>query len=398
MPVFEYKAKDENGNIFSGVYRDIASLSELRQEMKRLGYALVKARRKKTHGKTKGKIKQDDIVGFAYRFSGMYSAGLPIGRCLEVLEEQTENPPFRSTISDIRQHIETGSSLKEAFSRYKDVFSEFFLGMLEAGETGGKLSDALKMAAIYLEKQNDLKRQVKSAFAYPVVVGILCLVVVVYLVVCVIPMFLKVYQQLHVNLPGPTRALLNLSMLVRESWAVILFGILGCVLLGRKILKNPKIQAQWDAFKLEMPVFGKLNQMLVVSRFVRTFAMLASAGISYIDAFEIAGVVANNHTVKDISTKLQGRVERGNTVTEAMKDYEIFPPMIIQLAAAGEEAGVLPEMLNKGVDFLDKDVNRTINTLLVRLEPALTVAVGAVVGFILMCVYLPMFDYMSHLR
>jgi type IV pilus assembly protein PilC len=147
-----------------------------------------------------------------------------------------------------------------------------------------------------------------------------------------------------------------------------------------------------------MPVFGKLNVMLVLSRFIRTFAMLGSAGVSYIDALEIAGVVANNYTVKDIGKKLQERLETGSTVTEAMGEHEIFPPMVIQLASAGEEAGVLPEMLNKGVDFLDKDINRSISALLLRLEPTLTIVMGAVVGFILMGVYLPLFDYMAHLN
>ena len=399
MAVFEYKAEDESGNIFSGVYRDIDTLSELRQELERLGYALVKARRiKKISREKKRKVKQADVVNFAHRFAGMCSAGLSISRCLEVLEEQTEDPPFKSRISDIRQHVETGSSLKDAFGKYKDVFSDFFLGMLEAGESGGRLSNTLKMAAVYLEKQNDLKRQVRAAFAYPVVVSVMCLLVVSYLIVFVIPVFAKVYQQLHVSLPGPTLALLNLSVFVRELWVFILFGILGCVVLGRKLSKKPRVQAWWQAFKLRMPVFGKLNEMLVVSRFLRTFAMLASAGVSYIDAFGIAGVVANNHTVRNIGTELQKRIETGITLTEAMSDYEIFPPMIIQLAAAGEEAGVLPEMLNKGVDFLDKDIDRTINALLVKLEPTLTVVMGTVVGFILMGVYLPMFDYMSHLK
>ncbi|UCC22195.1 MAG: type II secretion system F family protein [Planctomycetota bacterium] len=398
MAVFEYKAKDEEGNIFSGVYHDIDSLAALREELGTLGYSLVKARRKKAVRGDKRKIKQSEVVSFAHRFAGMCSAGLSIDRCLQVLEEQTENPPLRSRIADVRQHVETGSTLREAFGKYKDVFSDFFLGMIEAGESGGKLSHTLEMAAVYLEKQNDLRRQVKSAFAYPVVVGVMCLLIVIYLIIFVIPVFSKVYQQLHVNLPGPTQALLSLSVLFRECWMFLLVIAFGCVILGRKLSKNPRIRVRWDAFKLDMPVFGKLNKMLVLSRFIRTFAMLAAAGVSYIDSLEIAGVVASNHTVKDIGGKLQERLETGSTVTEAMSDHEIFPPMVIQLASAGEEAGVLPEMLNKGVDFLDKDISRNINVLLVKLEPTLTVIMGTVVGFILVGVYLPLFDYMAHLK
>lgn len=398
MAVFEYKARDESGNVFTGLYHDIDSLSALKEELKRLGYVLVKARRKKAVVGKKRKIRQFEVVSFAHRFAGMCSAGLSIARCLEVLEEQMENPAFRDRISDVRQHVETGSSLREAFGRHKEVFSDFFLGMLEAGESGGKLSHSLEMAAIYLEKQNDLKRRVTSAFAYPIVVGVMCLLIVTYLIVFVVPVFSKVYRQMHVSLPGPTLALLNLSTFVREYWIFSWIGALVFILLWRRFSKSPKIKVRWHAFKLEMLVFGKLNRMLVLSRFIRTFAMLASAGVSYLDALEIAGVVANNYTIKDIGKNLQESVGTGHSLTEAMGNHEIFPPMFIQLAAAGEEAGVLPEMLNKGVDFLDKDINRALNALLVKLEPTLTVIMGAIVGFILLGVYLPMFDYMSHLK
>ncbi|MHC4159219.1 MAG: type II secretion system F family protein [Planctomycetota bacterium] len=396
MAVFEYKARDEGGNIFTGVYHDVDSLSELRGEMERLGYALVKARRRRTPRGQSGKIRPAEVVNFAHRFAGMCSAGLSIARCLQVLEEQTENFAFKNRIADIRQRVETGSSLKDAFSKHQEVFSDFFLGMLEAGESGGKLSHTLEMAAVYLEKQNDLRRQVRASFAYPIIVGIMCVLIVLYLIAFVIPVFSKVYQQLHVQLPIPTLILLDISVLVRRWWLFLLVGGFGCLQFGRKLFKKPKWQMKWHAFKLRMPVLGRLNRMLVVSRFVRTFSMLASAGVSYIDSLEIASVVANNHTVTAIGTDLQERIESGSAMAEAMSHYELFPPMIIQLAAAGEEAGIMPEMLSKGIDFLDKDINRTLNALLVKLEPVLTVVMGLIVGFILLGVYLPMFDYMSH--
>jgi len=398
MAVFEYKARDEGGNIFTGVYHDIESLSELREEMEKLGYALVKARRRKRVSRRKGKIKTAEVVNFAYRFAGMCSAGLSIARCLQVLEEQTESVPFKNRIADIRQRVETGSSLKDAFGKHREVFSEFFLGMLEAGESGGKLSSTLDMAAVYLEKQADMRRQVKSSFAYPIIVGIMCVAIIFYLVAFVIPVFSKVYEQLHVDLPVPTLILMKLSVVVRRWWPVVLICGFGCLHIVRRLFKGPKWRAKWDAFKLQMPVLGRLNRMLVVSRFIRTFSMMASAGVPYLNALDVAKVVANNQTVEEIGAALQEKVEAGNAMAEAMSRYELFPPMIIQLAAAGEEAGILPEMLGKGVDFLDKDINRNINSLLVKLEPALTVFMGTIVGFILLGVYLPMFDYMSHLK
>jgi len=254
------------------------------------------------------------------------------------------------------------------------------------------------MSAAYLEKQTELKRKVKSAFIYPIVVGIVCFVVVGFLLIFTVPMFSKLYQRLHVALPGPTQVLVDLSSLIRGWWWAILIVAVAAALLIRRLSKKPHIKARWDVFKLKMPVFAKLNRMVVISHFTRTFAMLASVGVSLIEALDVASLVAHNHKMTEISKELQQLIRAGNPVGKSLKNYDIFPPMITQLAISGEEAGRLPEMLNKGADFLDKDIDRAINSLLVKLEPALTVIMGAIVGFILMAVYLPMLDYMRHLE
>ena len=398
MAVYQYTAKDHTGSRFSGTYDDINSVAVLRDELAKMGYVLVKARRQKSSATKRRRIKRSEVVTFAYKLAGMYSAGLSILRCLETLEEQAENQAFKSIITDIRQNMEAGSSLKNAFGKYRNIFSDFFLGMLEAGESGGKLATALEMSAAYLEKQADLKRKVNSAFAYPIVVTIMCFAVVGFLLVFIVPVFSKLYKQLHVSLPGPTQALVYLSALLRDWWWAILIAVPVAAIGLRRLAKNPYIRIKWDAFKLNMPVFAKLNRMVVISHFMRTFAMLASVGVSLIEALDIAGQVAHNHKLTQIAKELQQVIEAGNPVAKSLKKYDIFPTIIIQLAASGEEAGKLPEMLNKGVDFLDKDIERTINALLVKLEPALTVIMGAIVGFILMGVYLPMFDYMRHLK
>jgi type IV pilus assembly protein PilC len=270
--------------------------------------------------------------------------------------------------------------------------------MLEAGESAGELGTALEMSATYLEKQTDLRRKVKSAFAYPIAVCAVCLVAIVGLLIFIVPIFTKLYKQLQVSLPGPTQVLVELSALVRNDWWQVLIVAAGLPIAVVKLSKNPRVRAKWDVFKLNMPVFAKLNRMVVVSQFMRTFAMLASVGVSLIRALEVASAVANNHRMSEITKELQQRIEAGNPVAKALSDYDIFPPMVIQLAASGEEVGALAEMLSKGVDFLDKDIDRTVSALLVKLEPALTVIAGAIVGFLLMAVYLPMFDYMSNLK
>ena len=398
MAVYEYTATDQTGGEFSGTYNDIENVAVLREELSKTGYVLIEARREKARRKKRSKIRSSEIVNFAFEFAGMYSAGLSIVRCLETVEQQTENEAFRDVIVDIKQEIETGSSLEKAFAKYKSLFSDFFLGMLEAGESGGRLATALEMSAQYLEKQADLKRRVKSAFAYPIVVGVTCLVIVGCLLVFVVPIFAKLYRQLHVPLPGPTVALVILSSLLRNYWWALIIGALAVFIVVRRLSRNLRVREKWDHFKLSMPVFAQLNRMVVVSNFMRTFAMLVSVGVSLIRALEVASQVSHNHKMREIAKELQQAIESGNSVAGSLKNHDIFPPMLTQMAFSGEEVGELPQMLNKGVDFLDKKIERTINALIVKLEPALTVVMGLIVGFILMGVYLPMFDYMQHLK
>ncbi len=398
MAVYEYTAKDETGSEFSGTYNDINSVAMLREELTKTGFTLVKARRGKAPARKRERIKRSEVVTFTYRFAEMYSAGLSIIKCLDTLEQQTENQAFKDIIGDIRQNIETGSSLEKAFGEYRNIFSDFVLGMLEAGESGGKLATALEMSAAYLEKQIDLRRKVISAFAYPVVVGITCLTVVCILVIFVVPVFSKMYTQLHVPLPGPTRVLIELSSLVRNGWwAILIAGVTAGIAL-RLLSRNPHIRAWWDAFKLNVPLFAKLNRMVVVSHFTRTFAMLTSVGVSLIKALDVANRVDHNTEVTKIAKELQQAIGAGNPIASSLKNYDIFPPIITQFAASGEEVGMLPEMLNKGADLLDKDIDRMIHALLVKLEPALTIIMGFIVGFLLISVYLPMYDYMGHLK
>jgi len=398
MAIYEYTAVDKNGSEFCGIYCDVDSVGVLREDMAKMGDTLLKAKRRRPVGQKRIRVKQGEIVTFTFKLAGMCSAGLSIVRCLKTVEEQTPNHTFRYVLSDIRHSIETGSSLKEAFEKHKDIFSDFFIGMIEAGESGGNLSNVLEMSANYLEKQNDLRRKVKSAFAYPIVIAVMCILVIASLVIFVIPVFSKLYQQMHLQLPWPTKALVDVSTFVRDSWWAILLIAAVIVWSLKRFRKNPRLKARWDAFKLKMPIFARLNCMVVVSRFIRTFSMLASAGVSLVRAFGVAGVVADNSKLSDIAEQLQQSIEAGNPVAGSLKNHSIFPPMIIQLADSGENAGKLSEMLNKGVDFLEKDIDRIIHSLLVKLEPAMTVIMGIIVGFILIGVYFPMFDYMSHIK
>jgi type IV pilus assembly protein PilC len=401
MAVYTYLAKDEKGGMFTGTYTDVDNASALRSELDKMGYVLVKARRGKKDVKGRrfgGRVKQSDVAAFAYKFAGMYTAGLPILRCLETLEQQADNPAFKNILADIRENVGTGLSLKVAFAKHRGVFSDFFIGMVEAGEVGGKLGEIFEMSATYLEKQVALKQKIKSAFAYPVIVTVMCLGVVSFLLAFVIPVFAKLYSQVHAPMPGPTLVLIALSGIVRHWWWLMIITVGVTILAVRRLSRSALFRARWDNFKLNVPVFGKLNRMLVSSHFTRTFAMLSSVGVSVIKSLDMASVVAHNHRISEITVEMQKAIQAGSPMSVSMKKYDIFPPVIIQMASSGEEVGMLPEMLSKGVELLDKDIERVINSLLVKLEPALTLIMGMVVALILMGAYLPMFDYMGHLK
>jgi len=398
MAVYEYTAKDAGGNKFTGICNDIDSVSMLRNELAKMGDTLLKVKRRKSEKVTHVRIPQDEVVTFAYKFAGMCSSGLPISRCLETLEEQAENRSFGQVLSDIRQSVARGSNLKNAFAKHRNIFSDFFIGMIEAGESGGKLSESFEMIANYLDKQAELKRKLKAAFAYPIIVSIMCFIVVSCLVIFVVPVFSKLYRQMRVPLPGPTQVLVTLSILFREWWWVFPLVIAAILLFSKEFSRNAFLQAKWDSFKLNMPMFAKLYRMIVASHFIRAFAMLASTGVSLIKALEVAGLVVRNSKIREVSYQLQQSITAGNPVASSFKKCAVFPPMIVQLAASGEEAGRLSEMLNKGADMLDRDANRTIKALIVKIEPVMTVIMGLIVGCVLLGVYLPMFDYMAHLE
>jgi type IV pilus assembly protein PilC len=398
MPSYEYTAKDRFGHEFSGFYQDIAGVQTLRDELMKVGCIVVRARRSRKASAWARQIRLDDIVTFSYKFAGMFSAGLSVTRCLETLEEQTDGSALRQILADIRQRIEAGASLSKAFDPYRPIFSELFVGMLEAGETAGKLSDALNLSTTYLEKKAQLRTRIRSAFVYPITVGVVCLGVLTCLLVFVVPVFSKLYGQLHVPLPLPTLILVTLSHILRK-WLWLLLGAAALNFWAvRKLLRSNRIRCSWERIKTRMPMFGRLQQLILVSRFVRPFAMLISVGVSVIDAMGIAAQVTRNAEMVRTAEEMQKAIQAGTTVAKALAEHSIFPSVVVQMAASGEQVGKLPDMLAKGMDIIDRDIDRHINALVVRLEPMLTLVIGLIVGGVLVGIYLPMFDYMTHLK
>jgi type IV pilus assembly protein PilC len=399
MPVFEYIARDHEGKECSGLYQDVENVGRLRSELSKIGYTLLTAHQQNTVVKNKRyHVNSQDIVAFAYEFSGMYSAGLSIVQSFDALQKQTENKSLKVILRDIQARVEAGCSLAKAFEAYESVFGSFFLGMVEAGELGGKLSDSLRIAAEYLEKQSALKSKIQSAFAYPLVVFVMCILVVTGLVIFIIPVFQKLYSQLKVDLPMPTLILIGASTIVRQYWWIVVPVAAVLVYLTVILYRLKSVQLALDKFLLAMPVFGKLYRMVIVSRFVRTLAMMNAAGVPIVESIQMAIRICKNSVMKAAGENILGRVMEGSTLAEMLSGNPIFPPIIVQLAAAGEQAGILSEMLNKGGDYLDGRIERHLKSLLVKIEPITSLFLGSVVGLILLGVYLPMFDYMGHIK
>ncbi len=398
MAAYAYTAKDPAGNELSGVYTNVDSVEMLRAELTKVGYVLVHAQRESRPGRPSTRVRQRDVASFAFKFAGMYTAGLSLVRCLEALEEQAGSQALKDILADVRHRVETGASLTIAFEPHRAVFGDFFLGMIEAGESSGELARALDMSARYLDKRLELRQKIRGAFVYPMVVGLVCCVVVLAMLIFVVPMFSQLYARLHVELPGPTQVLVALSVALRSCWWALALSISVLVLTLRRLLRNPRTRVYWDHWKIRMPVLGPLNHLVLVSQFVRTFGMLISVGVPIMEALESAGRVVRNEELARISADLQDAIRVGRPVADSLKAHNLFPSIVVQLAAAGEEAGILADMLARAADLLDKETDRMTASLLARLEPALTVVMGVVVGLILIGVYLPMFDYMARLR
>ena len=398
MAAYEYIAKDAAGNELSGVYTGVDSEQTLRAELTKLGYVLVRAQRERGAGRLSGRVRPRDVASFVFKFASMYSAGLSLVRCLEALEEQAAGPALRNVIADTRHRVQTGASLKSAFEPHRKVFGDFFLGMIGAGESSGELARALDMSARYLEKRLELRQKTRAAFVYPMVVGVVCSIVILGMLVFVVPMFSQLYGRLHVELPGPTKALVILSRLLQHRWWALPALAAGLVLALRWLLAHPWVRLHWDRWRIRMPVLGPLNHLILVSQFVRTFGMLISVGVPIMEAVDAAGRVVRNGELARIAQELQQSIRVGRPVAESLKAHALFPSMVVQLVASGEEAGVLPDMLAKAADLLDKEADRLAASLLVKLEPALTIVMGVIIGLILTGVYLPMFDYMACLK
>ncbi len=337
------------------------------------------------------KVKDKDIVVFTRQFATMIDAGLPLIQCLDILAKQTENKTFASSINEIRQDVEAGSTYADALRKHSHVFNDLYVNMVAAGELGGILDTILNRLSKYIEKSMKLKRQIKSALAYPSTIVAVAVIVIVVLLVWVIPIFSKMFTDFGGVLPAPTRMVMGTSDFMQHN-IIIIAGIFGAIVFAlNRYYKTQNGRRTVDRLTLHMPIFGMLIRKIAVAKFTRTLGTLISSGVPILDGLDIVAKTAGNKIVEEALYATRQSISEGKTLAEPLEQTQVFPPMVVQMIAVGETTGALDAMLSKIADFYDEEVDSTVGTLTALLEPMLMIFLGVVIGFIVIAMYLPIF-------
>lgn len=393
MPDFLYKATNSQGNNFEGV---IEAKDKAEAEALLLRRRLVVQSLKKKPVEIKIKIgsgiKNEEIARFTRMFSSMCSAGLPMIQCLTILEEQCENPELRSVVHKVTQSINGGSSLADALMQHPKVFGPLYCNMVAAGEAGGILEGILARLAETLENAQRLKRKVKKALTYPVMVIIVGIVVVIALMTFVVPTFAAQFEALNAELPAPTQLVMGMSDMLRDNAAFLIIGTIGIIFGFKTVLKVPKIRFMWDGLMLKVPKLGDLQIKSATSSFARTLGTLLNAGVSIMDSLQVVAKTAGNTVVEKAIMKISVGIAGGKSIADPMTEVGIFPPMVVQMTGVGEKTGNLGGMLLKLADFYDEEVDAAVDAVTSMIEPLIIVFLGGAVGFLLIAMYMPMFS------
>jgi type IV pilus assembly protein PilC len=342
------------------------------------------------------KIKPKTLQVFSRQFATMIEAGLNVVAALVILEQQTEDQYFATIVAELRADVEGGLLLSQAMARHPKVFDRLFVSMVEAGEAAGILDQVLDRVAFQIEKATQIKRRVKGAMLYPTMVLIFATLVLIGMLMFLVPIFIKIFKQLGGDLPTLTQYVVTVSDLLRNDWFII-FPLLFATIFGiRKYKKTEPGRKLWDRIKLKIPMkIGDVVLKVTMARFSRTLSTLVAAGVDIIKALEITGHTSGNWVVEDALATVRAKVHEGVPIAQPLVENEIFPPMVSQMVKIGEETGELEKMLSKIADFYEDEVDAAISTLTSIIEPLMMIAVGMMVGVIIISMYLPMFKMLT---
>ena len=399
MPVFSYRGRGASGLTTGEVEAPdrMAAVGELRNRA-----ILVTKIEEKAGGKTVvklgGKVNDREMAIFTRQFSTMIDAGLPLVQCLNILADQSESKTLRAVTANVARQVEAGSTLAESLRRHPRTFDDLFTNLVQVGEAGGILDVVLQRLSVYIEKAAALKRKVKAAMVYPSTIIGVAFLIVIFMLTFVIPTFATMFKNLGADLPLPTQIVLWMSDFVRGYIIFIILGVMGAVYLLRRYYRTENGKSTIDALLLKLPVFGTLIRKVAVARFTRTFGTLVSSGVPILEGLRITARTAGNKVVERAVMQCRAAVTAGKTLAEPLKTSGVFPPMVTQMIAVGEQTGALDAMLNKIADFYDDEVDTAVGALTALLEPLMIVILGVIIGGLVVAMYLPIFRLVTLIK
>ncbi len=396
MFTFTYQARDAGGKITSGLQDALNEESAITSLMSR-GLMVLTIQQKSAASKRKKitTVKDTDLVLFTRQLATMVDAGIPLVGAMTALYESADpkrQTSLRNVISDVVSRVQGGESFHQSLAKHPFIFNRLYISMVKAGEAGGLLAEILDRLAGFLEATARLKKKVKAALVYPVVVISIAFVITAFLIIKVVPVFADVFKDFGRPLPGPTQLLVDFSGFTRNYWWAMLAAAVGAFFAIKTFLRTERGSLLWDTYQLKLPVFGPLVHKIAMTRFSRTFAQLIRSGVPILETLDIVGGSAGNRVIESAIRSVGTDVERGDNLSVALSKKTIFPPMMLRMVAAGESTGKIDEMLEKMADFWDEEIEATLTALTSLLEPFMIVFLGVVVGGIVICMFLPIFQ------
>jgi type IV pilus assembly protein PilC len=396
MITFSYQARDMSGKIVSGIQDALNEDNAVTSLMSR-GLMVLSLQQKAAATKTRKKtwtVKETDIVLFTRQLSTMIEAGISLVQALTALYDQCDpkrQKSLRHIISDVTTRVQGGETFHESIAKHPRVFDRLFVSMVKAGEHGGLLAEILDRLAGFLEASARLRKKVKSAMTYPVIVICIAFAITTFLIVKVVPIFGEIFKDFGSKLPAPTQFLIDVSDFMRGEWYFLILGAGGVFFGIRTFIRSTRGKQLWDKWKLKLPVFGPLIHKICMSRFARTFAQLIRSGVPILEVLDIVGGASGNHVVEMSIKGVSSDVEKGDNLSVALSKKSIFPPMMLRMVAAGEATGKIDTMLEKMADFWDEEIEAMLDALTSLIEPLLIVFLGVIVGGIVIAMFLPIF-------
>jgi len=404
VPTYTYKVRTQSGDVISGVI-DAPTPDAVAEQLFSKGYIPIKIESGEKAKSTIaagwqlfGNIKAEDLIVFSRQLATLVTAGISFLRSLDTLAEQTKNKKLRKTIEDIRADIEKGSSFSDALARFPKIFSPLYVSMIKVGEEGGVLDDILERLASLLEHEAATKARIKAATRYPLIVIVSITIAFFVLTTFVVPKFAAIYQSAKVILPLPTRILIFINKAIRTYWPLLIAAAAGIVFMIRGYIRTPSGRWNWDKMKLRIPIIGDVVEKSVMSRFARIFSTLYRSGIPMLHSLDIVAGTLGNVIISRAVEVIKESVREGKGLAQPMAGTLVFPPMVTQMVAVGEETGALDDMLTKVSNYYDLEVEYAIKNLATTLEPVLLFLLAGVILFLALGIFLPIWDMMSVLK